>query len=125
MAYDFDRVVDRHGTRSLKYDFAKARGRSEELLPLWVADMDFPTAPEINQARADMVSQGIYGYSESTEDYFEVIQSWYERRFSWRPEAEWIVKTPGVVYAIAAAVRSLTEEGDSVLIQSPVYHPCR
>lgn len=64
MKFDFDKVVDRHGTKCLKYDFAKERGRSDDMLPLWVADMDFPTAPGIQKSLSDAVAHGIYGYSE-------------------------------------------------------------
>ena len=123
MKYDFDTVIDRHGTKSLKYDFAKERGRDEDILPLWVADMDFRTVPEVSKRLAEASLYGIYGYSEAKEDYFEAIRSWYEKHFNWNPEAEWLIKTPGVVFAIAAAVRAFTKPGEGVLIQQPVYYP--
>lgn len=125
MKYDFDKVVDRRGTNCLKYDFAKERGRREDLLPLWVADMDFPTAPEIQKRLEEAVSHGIYGYSEAKEPYFEAVAAWYRRHFSWEVQPEWLVKTPGVVFALATAVRAFTKEGDGVLIQQPVYYPFR
>ena len=87
MKYDFDTVIDRHGTKSLKYDFAKERGRDEDILPLWVADMDFRTVPEVSKRLAEASLYGIYGYSEAKEDYFEAIRSWYEKHFNWNPEA--------------------------------------
>lgn len=123
MKYDFDTLIDRHGTKSLKYDFAKERGRDEDILPLWVADMDFRTVPEVSKRLAEAALYGIYGYSEAKEDYFEAIRSWYEKHFNWNPEAEWLIKTPGVVFAIAAAVRAFTKPGEGVLIQQPVYYP--
>ena len=123
MKYDFDTLIDRHGTKSLKYDFAKERGRDEDILPLWVADMDFRTVPEVSKRLAEAALYGIYGYSEAKEDYFEAIRSWYEKHFNWNPKAEWLIKTPGVVFAIAAAVRAFTKPGEGVLIQQPVYYP--
>ena len=123
MKFDFDKVVDRHGTKCLKYDFAKERGRSDDMLPLWVADMDFPTAPGIQKSLSDAVAHGIYGYSEGKDDYFQAAAGWYEKHFGWKVEKEWLIKTPGVVFALAMAVKAYTEEGDAVLLQQPVYYP--
>ena len=123
MKFDFDKVVDRHGTKCLKYDFAKERGRSDDMLPLWVADMDFPTAPGIQKSLSDAVAHGIYGYSEGKDDYFQAAAGWYEKHFGWKVEKEWLIKTPGVVFALAMAVKAYTKEGDAVLLQQPVYYP--
>lgn len=123
MSYDFDRIVDRRGTNCLKYDFARERGKREDMLPLWVADMDFQTAPEILERLQQAVSHGIFGYSESKEDYFRAVQRWYGEHFDWQVERSWLVKTPGVVFALAMAIRAFTKEGDAVLIQQPVYYP--
>ena len=123
MSYDFDRIVDRRGTNCLKYDFARERGKREDVLPLWVADMDFQTAPEILERLQQAVSHGIFGYSESKEDYFRAVQRWYGEHFDWQVERSWLVKTPGVVFALAMAIRAFTKEGDAVLIQQPVYYP--
>lgn len=123
MSYDFDRIVDRRGTNCLKYDFAKERGKREDVLPLWVADMDFRTAPEILERLQQAVSHGIFGYSEGKEDYFLAVQRWYAEHFGWQVEKSWLVKTPGVVFAIAMAIHAFTEEGDAVLLQQPVYYP--
>lgn len=125
MGYDFDTVVDRRNTNSLKYDFAEERGRSADILPLWVADMDFPAAPGIVARLQQCIGHGIYGYSESKEAYAEAVSRWFGDYFDWRPDHSWLVKTPGVVFAIAAAIRAFTERGDYVLIQSPVYYPFR
>ena len=125
MAYNFDKIVERKNTNSLKYDFAVQRGRAEDILPLWVADMDFQTATGIIDSLHDCVSHGIYGYSDVKENYFEAIYDWYMEFFQWETKDFWLVKTPGVVFAIAAAIRSLTNYGDSILIQSPVYYPFR
>lgn len=123
MPYDFDQLIDRKNTNSLKYDFAKERGKRDDLLPMWVADMDFSTPPEVSEALIDAARHGIFGYSDVKEDYFQVLTSWFASHYNWNIERKWLVKTPGVVFALAMAVRSLTKEGDSILIQRPVYYP--
>lgn len=123
MRYDFDKIVDRRGTDCLKYDFASERGRHEGILPLWVADMDFSTAPVINERLRRITEHGIYGYSDSKEQYFNAVAAWFEKHFSWNPKREWLIKIPGVVFALAAAVRAYTEPGDAVILQQPVYYP--
>lgn len=123
MKYDFDQIIDRRGTNCLKYDFAAERGKPEGLLPLWVADMDMPAAEEIKQALYEAVEHGIYGYSEVKEPYFKAVRDWMMNCHGWAVEKEWMVKTPGIVYAIAAAVRAFTKEGDGVMIQNPGYYP--
>lgn len=123
MAFDFDKVVDRRGTNCLKYDFALERGKHEGILPFWVADMDFETAPAIVERLQKTVAGGVYGYTDTKEDYDQAIINWYEKYFHWSPKREWLIKTPGVVFALAAAVRAYTKEGDKVLIQQPVYYP--
>ena len=123
MKYDFDKVIERKGTNCLKYDFAKERGMGEELLSLWVADMDFQTAPEIIERLHKAVDHGIFGYTESKEAYFNAVYNWYRDHFGWKTKRNWLVKTPGVVFALAIAVKAFTKEGESVLIQQPVYYP--
>lgn len=123
MKYDFDREIDRRGRNCLKYDFAVERGKPEGLLPLWVADMDLPAAEEIKQALHQAAEHGIYGYSEVKEPYFNAVHDWMLDCHGWEVEREWMVKTPGIVYAIAAAVRAFTREGDGVMIQNPGYYP--
>lgn len=122
MKYDFNKIINRNNTKSLKYDFAKERNMPEDLLPLWVADMDFQTSPEIIEALNKAVSHGIYGYSEGKEEYFDAVYNWYNDNFNWQVKKEWLIKTPGVVFAIVLAINALTNEGDSVLIQNPVYY---
>ena len=121
--FDFDKVIPRKGTNSLKYDFSVELGKGEDVLPLWVADMDFPTAPAILESLQKKVSHGIFGYSEGKEDYFQAVSGWYEKHFQWKVKKSWLIKTPGVVFAVAAAIRAFTEEGDAILIQQPVYYP--
>lgn len=121
--YDFDKVVNRQGTNSLKYDFAVERGYPADVLPLWVADMDFPTADPVLDALHNAVSHGIFGYSEVKDGYYQAVSGWLKKHFGWETKPEWLVKTPGVVFALAMAVRALTAPGDGVLIQTPVYYP--
>lgn len=123
MQFDFDTVVERRGTNSLKYDFAKERGKDENVLPLWVADMDFKTAPSIVKKLEETAKHGIFGYSESKEGYYRAVEAWYVKHFDWQIKEEWLIKTPGVVFAIAAAIRAFTKEGDAVLLQQPIYYP--
>lgn len=120
---DFDIVVDRKNTRCLKYDFAVERGKPENVLPLWVADMDFKTSSHIVEALNSMSAHGIYGYSEVKGEYFTALKNWMKKRHNWDVEEKWLIKTPGVVFALAAAVRAFTKEGEGVLIQQPVYYP--
>ena len=123
--FDFDEVVDRTNTNSLKFDFAAEHGLPADVLPLWVADMDFRVAPCITDALQASVDHGIYGYSDAKQGYVEAVCDWFGRRHGWRPDPEWLVKTPGVVFALAMAVRAFTEPGDAVIIQTPVYRPFR
>lgn len=124
MTYSFDKIIDRRGTDSLKYDLAAKRGMPEDIIPLWVADMDFPAPPEVLEALVEKSRHGIFGYSDTIgDDYFNALADWYASRFNWHLSPKWLVKTPGVVFAICTAIRALMEEGDAVLIQEPVYYP--
>lgn len=123
MKYDFSQVIERNNTLSIKYDFAKERKKPSDLLSLWVADMDFPVAQEIKDALIERCNHGIFGYSEVKTPYYEVIAKWYQEKFNWPTKKQWLVKTPGVVAAIANAIRAFTNIGDAVLIQKPVYYP--
>lgn len=120
---DFDKVVDRKNTSCLKYDFAVKRGMPADILPLWVADMDFKTSSYIQDAVAAQAEHGIYGYTESGDSYFEAVQAWFFTHYDWKVEEKWLVKTPGVVFALAMAVQAFTQENDAVMIQQPVYYP--
>lgn len=121
--FDFDHVIERKHTSSLKYDFAVRRGMPEDVLPLWVADMDFKVAKPILEAMQQRIDHGIFGYTEVLEDYFEPLKAWMKKRHDWEVDQHWLVKTPGIVYALAMAVQAYTEPGDGVLIQGPVYYP--
>lgn len=120
---DFDRIIDRKNTRCLKYDFAVKRGMPEDVLPLWVADMDFETSSYIEDALTERVKEGIFGYSDVQTPYFEIIRDWMIRHHDWEPQEKWLIKTPGVVFALAMAVKAYTDPGDKVLLQQPVYYP--
>jgi len=121
--YNFDEIIERKNTNSLKHDFAVERGLPEDVLSFWVADMDFKMPVEIIQKLVERSEHGIFGYTGIKEDYIKVLQNWFLRRFDFKFSKEDVVLTPGVVFAICSAIRSLTAEGDVVMIQSPVYYP--
>jgi cystathionine beta-lyase len=123
MAFNFDEIIERKNTDSIKYDLIERLGMPEDILPLWVADMDFKAPDCVINELVEKSRHGIFGYSESGEDYFEAMDSWFKKRHGWQIHESWLVKTPGVVNAVATAIRTLTEKGDFVLIQQPVYHP--
>ena len=124
-AFDFDRIIDRRGTACLKYDFGLKRAGREDLLPMWVADMDFALPENILARIRERIDHGIFGYTDPDDAYYKAVESWFERRCGWKINREWISVVPGVVYGIAAAVRALTKSGDAVIIQEPVYYPFR
>lgn len=123
MKFDFDTVVNRKNTNAIKYDLAKKRGKPEDAVSLWVADMDFPTAPCIQKAVAEKAAHGIWGYSRPDNRYYDALKKWYKERHNFEVQNEWVVNTPGVCFALATAVKAFTNEGESVLIQKPVYYP--
>lgn len=123
MAYNFDAIIPRKDTNSLKYDFAEKRGKPKDILPMWVADMDFRVPESVSKRLIELGEHGIYGYSETGKQYFNAVANWMETYHNWRVKEEWLVKTPGVVFAIAMAIRALTKEEDAILIQQPVYYP--
>ena len=127
--YDFDKVIERRGTNSTKWD-CDVRTRVEgidypvgELLPLWVADMDFEAAPEIREALADRIRHGILGYTLMPDSCYEAIIGWEEKRHGWKMEKEWLTFAPGSVPALHMAVQAYCQPGDRVIIQRPVYYP--
>lgn len=125
---NFDEVIERRNTDSLKFDFAERRGRPKDVLPLWVADMDFKVSSYVEDALIERTRHGIFGYTETGADrqndkYFNALAGWMKRHHDWEVDPKWLVKTPGVVFALAMAVKAFTEKGDPVLIQQPVYYP--
>lgn len=123
MAYDFDTEHERRGTSCEKYDAMQTLRHRDDLLPLWVADMDFALPDEIVEDIDRVVRRGIYGYGFTDEAYGETVCSWYRTHFGWDCKGRWIVRTPGVVFALGVAIQSFTSPGDGVLIQQPVYYP--
>ncbi len=116
MKYDFDRLTDRRGVGSLKWDVPEGE------LPMWVADMDFETAPEVIEALERRVRHGIFGYCVVTEEWFGAYRNWWGSRHHFAMEKEWLIFCTGVVPAISSAVRKLTTVGENVLVQTPVYN---
>ena len=123
MQYDFDTPIDRTHTWSIKHDFKKENGKADDILPLWVADMDFRSPDSVIEALKKAVDHGIFGYSRADESYFDAVAAWYQKRHHLTLQPEWMTCTPGIVFALSIAVRAFTQEGDAVLIQPPVYHP--
>lgn len=114
--YDFDKLTNRLGTGSLKWDV------NEGQLPMWVADMDFETAPEIIQALQKRIEHGVFGYQNVTDDWYQAYQSWWNRRHQFKIEKDWLIFCTGVVPAISSIVRKVTTVGENVLVQTPVYN---
>lgn len=123
MKYNFDEIIEREKTGSLKYDFKAERGVPLDALPMWVADMDFRTAPEIIDALIKKAEHGIYGYTNTKSDFAKVICDWFKNSNGFNPDPSWMVMTPGVVFALSTAIRAFTKPGDGILIQKPVYYP--
>lgn len=117
MKYDFDKNIDRRATNSYKWDSAP-----EGVLPMWVADMDFRTAPAIIDALQKRVAHGIFGYTRVPDAYYDAVTSWFSRRHGWDIDREWIIYTSGVVPAVSAVIKALTVPGDKVIVQTPVYN---
>lgn len=117
MKYDFDKTIDRRATNSYKWDSAP-----EGALPMWVADMDFRTAPAIIDALQKRVVHGIFGYTRVPDAYYDAVTSWFSRRHGWDIDREWIIYTSGVVPAVSAVIKALTVPGDKVIVQTPVYN---
>lgn len=120
---DFDKITDRTGTNAIKYDLAEARNKPKDAISLWVADMDFPTAPCVQKAIAEKAAHGIFGYSRPDSRYYAALKKWFNERHNYKIQDEWVVNTPGVCFALATAIRAFTKEGESVLVQKPVYYP--
>ncbi len=123
MAYDFETLIDRRGTDSVKWDFQEQLTGHSGLLPLWVADMDFAAPKEIMDAIRRRVEHGIFGYVREPDSYFEAAAGWLNRRQGWNVQREWMIASPGVLAGLAASILALTEPGDGVVIQPPVYYP--
>ena len=122
MQYDIDKLVPRRGTHAVKWDATPPAGDGKDIIPLWVADMDFQVAPCILEALHKRVDHGIFGYTIVPDSYYEAVVRWFGRRHGWHIEKEWIQYTTAVVPALSAVIKALTEPGDKVIIQAPVYN---
>ena len=120
---DFNKEINRYNTKSLKYDFKEEKGKPADIFPMWVADMDFKLPENILEEIKERVEHGIFGYSKPDDSYKEEVKKWYKKHFNIEINKDWIVNTPGIVFALATAVKTLTKENDYVLINSPVYYP--
>lgn len=123
MVFNFDKPIDRKGTNSYKWDNLEALFGVGDVLPLWVADMDFTSPPDVVNAVMRRAAQGIYGYTIYDDEYSDIVRGWFKKRFNWDICGEWLTFTPGVVTALSLAVDCFTEPGDKIIIQPPVYYP--
>ncbi|MDR2775236.1 MAG: PatB family C-S lyase [Tannerella sp.] len=123
--YDFDEIIDRKGTDCIKYDLLAERFGDGDLLPLWVADMDFRTPDFIIDALRKRCQHAVFGYTRPPEDYYRSIVAWNSELHGWDIRREWLSFIPGIVRGIAFAIERFTQEGDKIIIQPPVYHPFR
>ena len=123
MAYDFTSVVERRGTACVKWDAPNGAGiPAGEVIPMWVADMDFRTAPCIIDALRKRVEHGVFGYTEVPESYYDAVISWFQRRRGWTIERDWILYTTAVVPALSVCIKAFTEPGDKVVFLTPAYN---
>lgn len=118
MKYDFDKVVPRRGTNSYKWDLVK----QDDVIPLWVADMDFAVAPPIQEALRKRIEHPVFGYTLVPESYYEAVMGWFARRHDWHIEKDWILYTSGVVPAVSCSIKAFTLPGEKVLLQTPAYN---
>jgi len=123
MAYNFDEVIDRNPTSSTKWSTRKLRYGDEDIIPLWLADMDFAGPPAVTEALKARAAHPIYGYTVPTDGYYEAIINWMDKRHGWKIKREWICFTPGVVTAIDISIQAYSHPGDKIIIQPPVYYP--
>ncbi|MHA1552610.1 MAG: MalY/PatB family protein [Candidatus Heimdallarchaeaceae archaeon] len=126
MKYDFDKIIDRKNTHAVKWDkhLLEEFFGTSDVLPLWVADMDFQCPQPLIEAMKQKAAEGIYGYSwHKTPEYFNAVTGWMKRRHNWEVDKEWIVYSPGIVPAINVIIRTFSNPGDKIIVQSPVYYP--
>ena len=121
--HNFDEVINRRNTSSVKWDNLKNLYGRDDLIPLWVADMDFKSPPAVIKALKERADHGVYGYTFPSEEYYNAVINWMERRHNWHIDKEWISYAPSVVAALSYCIRAFTEPGDKIIIQTPVYHP--
>ena len=123
MAIDFDREISRNGTHSVKHDGRAAYFGTDDVLPLWVADMDFASPEAVTSALQQRAAHPIYGYTQYPESAYQAVMDWLKKRHGWEVQREWVVMAPGVVPSLFASVLAFAGEGEGVIIQPPVYFP--
>jgi len=121
--YNFDEVINRHNTNSYKYDFPELFNKPSGMLPLWVADMDFRIPPEVMAAIQKVADHGVYGYTGVKDDYFQAVAGWFKDMHGYDVKSDWMIKVPGIVFALGMAIKGLTAPGDRIVIQKPLYYP--
>ena len=123
MSSNFSTLIERRGTHCEKWDNLKRLYGRDDLLPMWVADMDLPSPPQVAAALQERAQHPVYGYTFRPDSYYQAFRDWVKQRHKWEIELNWISDTPGVVPALAFCVTAFTEPGDQILIQTPVYKP--
>lgn len=123
MKYNFNKIINRAGTHSLKWDFCEKFTGEKDILPMWVADMDFEAPKPVVEAIRKWTEHGIFGYTERSDPYYDAVIQWMKKRHDWEIQKEWITCTPGVVPSINIAVQAFSQPGDKVILQPPVYYP--
>ena len=123
MKCDFDNIIDRRGSGCIKWDFMSKYFQADDMVPMWVADMDFKAPPEVVAAVSRVAEHGIYGYTGVPSSYYDAVIGWMQSRHGWTIEKDWMVSSPGVVPALHMLVRTFSEPGDQVVVQTPVYYP--
>lgn len=123
MKYNFDEYVERRNTKSVKWDGMKEVFGTEDALPMWVADMDFLSPPEVVNALIERAKHGVYGYTLKDEGFYNSLINWVKKRHNWEIERKWIVATPGVISALSLAILTFTKPSDEIILQPPVYYP--
>ncbi len=123
MKFNFDKIVDREGTNCIKYDLREQFFVTNDVIPMWVADMDFDVPPCVTEAIIKRAQHKIYGYTLKSESYFQSIINWVKKRHNWDIKKEWISSSPGVVSAVTMSVMAFTNPGDKIIVQTPVYFP--
>jgi len=121
--YDFDKIIDRRGSNCLKWDFASTFFGTNDLLPMWVADMDFESPPSVLNAIRRRAEHGVFGYTARPQSYYQAIINWVEKRHNWQIKREWLSYAPGVVPAIHLCIMAFSHPGDKVIVQTPAYYP--